>query len=163
MFKKIASLAIISVILTTANARESMPTQNKSMPFGQNLAEVIKRLEALCESIVLHPDQALEVPTATQSQTQIDCINYQPLQHEGVSEWIFADNQLDIVWVLSPLDTLEESKSGLSEKGIVPDYRLPGMADFYLERGFGYRYQPTEFLYFSDRLIPYYRAWLQSL
>jgi hypothetical protein len=141
----------------------SQPTHNKPLPFGQPRDQVQLRLEQQCAEITIHENLPLEVPTAKVSQTQIDCIDYRPMQHQGTSEWIFADGELDIVWVLSPLETLEAVKADLAQRNVLPEYSLPGMADFYLDRGFGLRFQPTEFLYFSDRLKPYYQAWLESM
>ena len=164
MFNKLFSALLFGFISTLAVANPSgLPTHNNKFPFGQNLAQVLERLKGQCSRLVVNENLPLEVPTATLSQTQIDCFDYKPLQHIGVSEWIFADDFLDIVWVLSPMSELEITKSKLTNNGITPDYSLPNMADFYLDRGFGFRYQPTEALYYSDRLIPYYRAWLENL
>ncbi|MFC3093927.1 hypothetical protein DRW07_10630 [Alteromonas sediminis] len=136
-------------------------TENTFFPFGQKLSAVLTHLETHCTSVSVKRNLDLEVPTATESQTQVDCKNYAPLKHDGLSEWVFADDSLDIVWVLSPMAHLQHTKATLTQQGISADYSMGNMADFYLERGFGFRYQPTEYLYFSDRLKPFYKQWLE--
>lgn len=160
-FKPLYSLALC--ISSFALAEPAYLTNNQTLPFGQSVEDVKEHLETACSDLIVHENQALELPTATSTQLQIDCTDYAPLAHNGLSEWIFADNHLDIVWVLSPRSDLEDVKSTLNKEGITPDYALNGMADFYLERGFGIRYEPSEFLYHSERLTPFYRAWLESL
>ena len=153
MRKTLLMVLTLATLSAFATAKQHYATNNHELPFGQNLTKVLKKLEAQCSTVTVHENLDLEVPTATVSQTQIDCMDYKPIQHSGLSEWVFADGLLDIVWVLSPIDELEATKQTLDKKGILPDYTLTGFADFYLDRGFGFRYQPSEFLYFIPPLL----------
>lgn len=156
-------LALSVCITAMATAESNFITHNQTLPFDQSIDEVKAHLETACSDIILHQNQTLELPTATTSQVQIDCTDYAPMNHQGLTEWVFADNRLDIVWLLTPLSELNKVKNTLENDGIQPDYALDAMADFYLDRGFGIRYEPTELLYHSERLTPFYRAWLESL
>jgi len=162
MHKIVFGTLVSFLALTNVYAGALNITQNTFFPFGQEMDKVLNHLEQNCSSVSVKKGLKLEVPTASVSQSQIDCENYKPLKHEGLSEWVFADNSLDIIWVLSPMEDLETTKATLKEQQIDADYSMENMADFYLERGFGFRYEPTEYLYFSDRLKPFYKQWLEQ-
>ena len=161
-----AYLSVFLVVLMGCTSLDgetpSVPTTREAYPFGVSEEEAEALLADRYESFRRLEHRELMLPTAQRRQTQIDAFGDRRAPWATKSEWLFADNELDLVWVLVEEPFLHELRQVLEGEGIVPDYRLPGMGDFYLRRGFGIRYDPPEFFYFSPRLTEFYRVWLEN-
>ena len=141
----------------------TVPTDRSAFDFGESPEATRLALADRFETLSSPTDQPLEVPTATESQQQIDGTGDAQSPWSTKTELIFANGALEIVWVLTSQEVVVQTLARLAEQGIEPSHSIPGAADFFLDRGFAVRYEPVEFLYFSERIAPFYEGWLESM
>lgn len=118
-------------------------------------------LEPLVETMELRTIEPRELPTATQSQTQLDCTGFEFAGKKRTIELVFGDDQLDLAWVLTEATEETSLIDGYTQLFGQPTHQIEG-ATFFLDHGVAVRNQPHEILFLSERLQGAYAQWLDS-
>lgn len=151
-----------SSILTVSSCQTPSSIEKPTVfEFGTSAEEIMVRIEPLVESMNLRTIEPAELPTVTQSQTQLDCTGFEFSGKKRNIELIFADDQLDIVWVLTEAEEEASFINGYTELYGEPTHQIDD-ATFFLNNGVAVRNQPHEILFLSERLQGIYAQWLES-
>ncbi len=130
--------------------------------FGSNIDVIKTTLHEQGFKIIERSITPIELPTAKESQTQIDVEGIIFGGKEWFIELIFADGILDMMWILTDAEEEVVIKSHLQSKIGDPSHTVPE-AWFYFNHNIALRNQPHEVLFISDRLKEPYRMWLESI
>lgn len=140
---------------------QKLVTKPSVFKFGSSIDEIQENIASVSDSMHVKTDEALQLPTAKNNQTQIDVYGYKYAGKKRKVELIFADGVLDIVWILTEA---EEEKQFLDrfKKMYGDPTHLTSEVTFFLENGTAVRNQPHEVLFISDRLKEPYKHWLAT-
>ena len=130
------------------------------MQFGKSMSEIRQVLGPLCDSISERLNEPIQLPTAQKTQSQLDCYGFQYAGKKRKVELIFADDQLDIVWILTEAEEEEFFLNGFKELYGEPTHRMED-ATFFLNEGTALRNKPHEVLFISERLKEPYKQFLE--
>jgi len=129
--------------------------------FGETKSNIMMSLDSICKITDDRIITPIQLPTAKKSQSQVDCEKFQYFGKKRKAEFIFADDILDMVWIL----TLPEEEDTLIA-GFTALYGKPTHikedVTFFLNNGVAVRNDPHEVLFISDRLKEPYRAFLED-
>ena len=157
IIKLSASLILVFLI--------SIPSTDISKPevmeFGKSMAEIKQTLGPLCDSILERLNEPIQLPTAQKSQSQLDIYGFVFEGKKRNVELIFADDQLDIVWILTEAEEEEEFITAFTKQFGNPTHKLESIT-FFVDHGAAVRNQPHEVLFISERLKGPYKQWLDS-
>lgn len=159
LFPKMALL--ISCCLLVACGQNTSITRPEVFEFGASLTIMQEQMSPLCTQITVRDDEPLQLPTATRTQAQLDCEGFLFEGKKRKVELIFADDQLDIVWILTEPEEEEKWITDFTEQFGAPTHQMEE-ATFFLDNGVAVRNQPHEILFLSDRLKEPYRQWLSN-
>ena len=135
----------------------------KALPFefGKSMAETKKRILPLCDSVNERLNEPIQLPTAIKSQSQLDCEGFIYAGKKRKVELIFADDALDMIWILTEAEEeisfIREFKKLYGEPTHVKED-----ITFFLNDGVAVRNKPHEILFISERLKAPYKEWLNS-
>jgi hypothetical protein len=115
----------------------------------------------LCATIEARTIEPRQLPTAQRTQTQLDCTGFRYAGKAREAELVFADDQLELVWILTEPEEEDFFIEQFTERFGPPTHVLPD-ATFFLDDGVAVRNDPDEVLFLSDRLREPYRQWLAS-
>lgn len=132
------------------------------MKFGSSLKEIKEYLDKKGYNYEERNITPIELPTATESQIQLDVQGVKFGGKERFAELIFADGVFDMVWILTEAEEEEIIKKHFAEVYGNPTHVMPG-AWFHLNDGVGLRNEPHEVLFISERLKEPYRMWFKSM
>lgn len=157
------------VLINPTNECSSVPTtqtDNWEKPefieFGSSLEEIKEYLGKKGYDYEERNITPIELPTATESQIQLDVQGVKFGGKERFAELIFADGVFDMVWILTEAEEEEIIKKHFAEEYGNPTHVMPG-AWFHLNDGVGLRNEPNEVLFISERLKQPYRMWFKSM
>ena len=105
--------------------------------------------------------EEIQLPTAQKSQSQLDIYGFVFEGKKRNVELIFADDQLDIVWILTEAQEEVEFITAFTKQFGNPTHRLESIT-FFVNDGAAVRNQPHEVLFISERLKGPYKQWLDS-
>lgn len=148
-------LSIVVALIMFLNGCAS-PQYSTSKPeefaFGESVESIKEKISTKCLDMKLKDIVPITAPLAEESQTQIDCFGFDYAGNPRKVELVFQDDQLDIVWVLFPVE--EREKIIASFMAI---YGEPSMTiDFgtiFLQANAAVRNNPSEVLFASDRQV----------
>lgn len=149
---------------STIQPEADVPTVTKpeAFQFGTSLAYTRDLVLPLCDSVTELLNEPILLPTAVESQSQLDCWGFTYAGAPRKAELIFADDSLDIVWILTEAEEesyfIEEFTALFGEPTHIAEE-----ITFFLDHGVGVRNNPHEVLFISDRLKEPYGEWLDSL
>ena len=132
------------------------------MEFGSSLEEIKEYLDKKGYNYEERNITPIELPTATESQIQLDVQGVKFGGKERFAELIFADGVFDMVWILTEAEEEDIIKKHFAEVYGNPTHVMPG-AWFHLNDGVGLRNEPHEVLFISERLKEPYRMWFKSM
>ncbi len=105
-----------------------------------------------CEKVTEKNIVPITAPLAKSSQKQIDCFGFLYAGKKRKVEFVFQDDQLDLIWILIPNDEKEEVIKKMTEF-----YGQPSMTieygTIYLQANAAFRNDPTEVLFASNRQV----------
>ena len=140
-----------------------LPAQEITKPdiftFGSSLEEMKKKIEPFCDEVVVRLNEEQQLPTATESQSQLDVAGFMFAGKKRKVELIFANDQLDLIWILTEHDEEKSFIESYKELYGDPTHELDEVT-FFLEHGVAVRNKPHEILFISERLKEPYRQWL---
>ena len=153
------SAPIIFVFLISVSSNDI--TKPGVMQFGKSMSEIKQVLGPLCDSISERLNEPIQLPTAQKTQSQLDCYGFEYAGKKRKVELIFADDQLDIVWILTEAEEEEFFLRGFKELYGAPTHMMED-ATFFLNDGTALRNKPHEVLFISERLKQPYRQYLEQ-
>ena len=164
-FKKYLTAPILCLLLITIIQSFKSPDLNIEKPdvfaFGETKEDILKRMKGKCTSITEQNITPIQLPTAKSSQVQLDCEGFLFAGKKRKVELVFADNILDMVWVLTDANEEEYFIESYGKIYGKPTHKIEG-ATFFLNNGVGIRNEPHEVLFISDRLKEPYNQWLSQ-
>lgn len=148
--------------LFSCNKQSQKISKPAVFEFGTSMNQMKIQVRTLSESLKERMDEPLQLPTATRSQTQLDIAGFMYAGKKRDVELIFADDALDIIWILTEAEEeatfIEAFKALYGE----PTHIKDGFT-FFLNNGVAVRNSPPEVLFISDRLKEPYKAFLENL
>lgn len=152
---------LLLIIASCAVHKQSDIPDQPLFVFGSSMQETQALLKAHSDSIIVRRNEPIQVPTAQKEQSQLDVYGYKYAGKKRKVELIFADDVLDIAWLLTDADEetkfIEYFKSKFGE----PTHNTPEVT-FFINDRVAVRNQPHEVLYISQRLVEPYKQFLQK-
>lgn len=130
--------------------------------FGASLETVRPLLEAACTRLTIRDMPLEQMPVAQSSHVQADCAG---LDHAGTpreAEFVFADDALAFVWVLTGAEEAETLRAALIAAHGTPSHDLP-MATAFTQAHLALRHDTPELLYYGDHIAPLYVGWFDQM
>ena len=156
-------LSIISIILFCFS--QSVVSQSITKPevikFGDTKTNIMLALDSVCKIVNDEQVSPIELPTAKTSQSQVDCEKFKYAGKKRTAEFIFADDILDMVWILTDPEEEDTLIAGFTKLYGKPTHIKDGVT-FFLNAGVAVRNDPHEVLFISDRLKASYKVWLEK-
>jgi uncharacterized protein YndB with AHSA1/START domain len=131
------------------------------LTFGESKETVTKKLESLCTSFTVKQIKPIQLPTASTSQTQIDCEGFRYAGRARKAELVFADGILDLIWILTDASEEPHFISNFTSLYGKPTHELEEVT-FFLDHGVAVRNKPHEVLFISERLKKPYAGFLRQ-
>ena len=157
----ITTLFVLSMALISCDSGADKVTKPEVLEFGQSMAYIKDRVMPACDSIYERKNEPIQLPTARDSQSQLDCFGYMYAGKKRNLELIFADDALDIIWILTEEEEeqffIEEFRKIYGE----PTHKMDDVT-FFLNHGTAVRNKPHEVLFISERLKVPYGEWLKQ-
>jgi hypothetical protein len=154
-------LFIIVIVFMSCETKSKIITKPLPFEFGISMAETKNRILPLCDSINERLNEPIQLPTALKSQSQLDCEGFTYAGKKRRVELIFADDALDIIWILTEAEEeilfIEEFKKLYGDPTHIKED-----ITFFLNDGVAVRNKPHEILFISERLKAPYGEWLNS-
>ena len=129
--------------------------------FGKSLSEIKAQITPLSDSISVRLNEEIQLPTAQKSQSQLDVYGFVFQGKKRNVELIFADDQLDIVWILTKAEEEKEFIADFTAQYGEPTHKMETIT-FFVNDGVAVRNQPHEVLFISERIKAPYKQWLDS-
>ena len=153
-------IALVSITLLIACTTQNNTLEKPNiLKFGTSMQEMEAHLMPLSDSLSVRLDEPLQLPTAKKSQAQLDVYGFEFGGKKRTLELIFADDALDIVWILIEKDEAQKFIHELKEKYGAPTHITPE-ATFFLNHGVAVKNAPHEVLFISNRLKEPYGQFL---
>lgn len=167
---RLSTLALTTASLLSlaacAHADTPIPAGPQAAPaaavFGGNLATIQPLLDAACESVTIRELPLEEMPIAQTSHIQAECSG---LDHAGApreAEFVFADDALAFVWVLTGADEAGTLRAALESAHGTPSHDLPPATAFTQAR-LALRHDTPELLYYGEHVAPMYEGWFDQM
>ncbi len=144
-------LGVIVLIQGCASSRNSI-VKPEEFAFGQSVSSIKGKLANKCSRLVDKDIIPITAPLAKKSQTQIDCFGFMYAGMPRNVELVFQDDQLDIVWILFPVEEREKLISNFTSIYGKPSMTIE-FGTIYLQANAAIRNQPSEVLFASDRQV----------
>lgn len=129
--------------------------------FGSSMEDTQRQLQAYSDSIVVRRNEPMQLPTATKEQSQLDVYGYDYAGKKRLVELIFADDVLDIAWILTDAEEEATFIDVFADKYGEPTHVTPE-ATFFIDDRVAVKHQPHEVLYISERLVEPYKQFLKG-
>lgn len=159
-YLKITCLLSMLTFFACSNPTETI-TKPEVLEFGSSMAEMKEGLQPLSDTMTERLEEPLQLPTAKTTQSQLDVSGFLYAGKNRNIELIFADDALDIIWILT--EAAEESIFIEAFKALYgePTHIKDGVT-FFLNDGVAVRNNPPEVLFISDRLKEPYKMFLEG-
>lgn len=160
-YLKITCLLCMLTLLSCGNQTPTI-TKPPVFEFGSSMNQIKAQISSLSDAQNEKLDEPLQLPTATQTQAQLDISGFMYAGKKRDVELIFADDALDIIWILT--EAAEESIFIEAFKALYgePTHIKDGVT-FFLNDGVAVRNNPPEVLFISDRLKAPYKMFLEGV
>ena len=151
---------VISIFLSL-NIGNKQTTKPEVFEFGKSLSEIKAQVTPLSDSTSVRLNEEIQLPSAQKSQSQLDIYGFEFEGKKRNVELIFADDQLDIVWILTKAEEEKMFVNAFTKQYGEPTHKMEIMT-FFVNDGVAVRNQPHEVLFISERLKAPYKQWLDS-
>ncbi|WP_304073785.1 hypothetical protein [Maricaulis maris] len=160
-------LAVATTVLTAcASAQPPAHAGPERAPdaarFGSSLDVIRPLLDAACSALTIRELPLEEMPIAQTSHVQADCTG---LDHAGAprdAEFVFADDALAFVWVLTDAGEADVLRASLEAAHGAPSHDLPPATAFTQAR-LALRHDTPELLYYGAHVAPMYEGWFDQM
>tara|TARA_R110000868_G_scaffold2384_3_gene17623 strand:- start:7619 stop:8146 length:528 start_codon:yes stop_codon:yes gene_type:complete len=132
------------------------------MQFGASLDTMRAAFDAACETYDVRELSPADLPIATTSHVQVDCRGFDHAGAVRLAEFVFADDALAFVWVLT--DASEETvlRAALEASFGTPTHDADAIIAF-ADSHTALRRDVPELLYYSPDIADMYRAFFDQM
>ena len=167
MKKKSTNLVSVPILIVFTLLLQTVQMQSQSIEkpevfvFGQSKEKIAQKIAPLCTSTTYLENEPIQLPTAKKMQSQLDCEGFMYAGKPRKVELVFADEILDMVWILT--DEAEEQRFIARFKELYGEpTHIIDDTTFFLNHGVAVRNKPHEVLFISGRLKKPYEQFLQN-
>ncbi|WP_300529110.1 hypothetical protein [Maricaulis sp.] len=161
---RLAALSAAALALTSA------PTLAMAEPldlpaaieFGASPDALSSAFDDLCESYQVHQLDPAELPIAQHSHIQVDCRGFAHAGANRLAEFVFADEALAFVWVLTEAEEEAAHLAALQQRFGTPTHDTAMFVAF-ADDNVALRRDIPEFLYYGEVIAPMYRGWFDQM
>lgn len=161
MIKTLSAAALAALTFSAASSASDLSAPD-AFTFGSGLDAMTSTFATLCERHDVRELDPAELPIAQSSHVQVDCHGFSHAGDTRLAEFVFADDALAFVWVL----TRAEEEAGFLER-LTADMGTPShdtpMFVAFADYNMALRRDIPEFLYYGDHIAPMYRAWFDQM
>ncbi len=167
MKKKTKNLLTAHILLILAFLFQTFQIQSQSIEkpevfvFGETKENIMQKIIQQCASTAYRENEPIQLPTAKKMQSQLDCEGFMYYGKPRNVELVFADNILDMVWILTDKAEEQQFIAKFKEKYGEPSHIIED-ATFFLNHGVAVRNKPHEVLFISERLKKPYEQFLNN-
>ncbi|MFC4347290.1 hypothetical protein ACFO5Q_05490 [Kordiimonas lipolytica] len=158
--KHIITAGVIAIATTaTAHADDFKP---EAIDFDQSLPSMRTVLSAVCSSTTERNIDPIEIPGTRRAQTQIDCTGLSFGGKLRLAEFVFRDDELALVWVLT--DKVEEQaiEARMTKLFGTPSHKA-GSATAFTHAHTALRKDIAEVLFYAPSVAPMFEAWFDQM
>lgn len=130
--------------------------------FSASVAGMRTVLEPVCTSLAVHEFDVADLPIAEHSHTQIDCTGFLHAGQPRLAEFVFADDVLAFVWILTTQAEEASLHDALTARFGSPSHTAEGVIA-YVDHQVALRRDTPELLYYSENFAPEYREWFDQM
>ena len=160
----LTALALFASPACATNPATSGPdvTLPAVIEFGAGVAAMQASLAPFCSSLERREMDVAELPVARLSHTQLDCAGFAHAGGERLAEFVFADDTLVFVWILTTAAEEGALTAALTGEFGVPTHALDGVFAW-TDDHVALRRDTPELLYYSEAVAPQYRGWFDQM
>jgi hypothetical protein len=157
-----AALFCLPVMTSTAIAAEPSVVTPAVFEFGSSVAHMNASLQSACETLDVRELDVADMPIAQNSHTQIDCHGFDHAGQPRLAEFVFADDALAFVWVLTEAEEAPVLRAALEAEFGTPTHDT-SMFTAFADNNVSLRHDTPEFLYYGEHIAPMYRGWFDQM
>ena len=157
-----AAITLAACATTPSPAQAGPDTAPVMARFDASLDTIRPMLDAACDTLTIRDLPLEEMPVAQTSHIQADCTG---LDHAGApreAEFVFADDALAFVWVLTEAEEAGELRAALEAAHGAPSHDLPPATAF-TQANLALRHDTPELLYYGAHIAPMYQGWFDQM
>lgn len=132
------------------------------MQFGASLDALRANFSEACETHDVRELDPAELPIATTSHVQVDCHGFEHAGSARLAEFVFADDALAFVWVLTDANEEAVLRAALEASYGTPTHDAAGIIAF-ADNHTALRRDVPELLYYSAEFADTYRAFFDQM
>lgn len=160
-------LPALAALCYAATAATAGPTTEpvgapKVAEFGATVSAMQTALASHCSQIETRELDIAKLPVAKHSHTQIDCHGLQHAGGERLAEFVFADDALVFVWVLTNAEEEDALLKALNQHYGPPSHDLDAVVAF-TDHRLALRRDKAELLYYGEAVAELYSGWFDSM
>ena len=130
--------------------------------FGASLATLTPAFDTLCTTHEVRTLDPADLPIAQTSHIQVDCQGFDHAGANRLAEFVFADDQLAFIWILTEASEESMHLAALTARFGSPTHDTPVFVAW-ADDDLALRRDTPEFLYFGEAVAPMYRAWFDQM
>jgi len=161
IFPPLTIIAMLSAACVHAEKTEIDVARPDAARFGESLDAMAPTFADACDNHEVRGLELAALPIATTSHIQVDCRGFYHAGAERLAEFVFADDSLVFVWVL----TSAEEEPALLER-LIASYGTPthdtALFAAFADNNLALRRDIPELLYYSEAVAPLYRGWFDQ-
>lgn len=139
------------------------PSAPAAFQFGAGEADHAATFESACTSLERRELPTEGMPMAAESHVQFDCQGFDYYGAPRLAEFVFVDDALSHVWVLTDADDLAGLADAFDAGFGTPSHVVPGMVRAYIPARAALRYDVPEALYMAEGTAPFFAGWFDGL
>ncbi|MBR9824478.1 MAG: hypothetical protein GYB36_01600 [Alphaproteobacteria bacterium] len=158
------ALFLSTALIATACASAQADPLNldPAIQFEASLSSLTPAFDRLCDTYDVRTLDPAELPIAQSSHVQIDCHGFDHAGASRLAEFVFADDALAFIWVLTEADEEAAHLARMRERYGAPSHDTPLFVAFTDDRT-ALRRDIPEFLYYGDHIAPVYQGWFDQM
>lgn len=132
-----------------------------SARFGSSVAVMTPEFENKCDRYEVRQLDPAELPIAQTSHVQVDCSGFSHAGKKRLAEFVFADDRLAFIWVLTTAAE-EETLLKLLRAAYGEPTHDTSLFVAFADDNLALRRDIPELLYYSQTVAPVYRGWFDQ-
>ncbi len=161
LFLPLTLIAVPLVGCVHAQAMNANIAPPDSAQFGSSLAAMTNEFATKCERYDVRELDPAQLPIAETSHVQVDCHGFSHAGGKRLAEFVFADDALAFIWVLTTAEEEETLLKQLKATYGQPTHDTPLFVAF-ADDNLALRRDIPELLYYAAAVAPLYRSWFDQ-
>ena len=155
-------LPVFAAMTACASAQADELGLPENIAFGAGLEAMAPVFEQMCDAHDVRTLDPADLPIAETSHVQVDCRGFEHAGSARLAEFVFADDHLVFVWVLT--EAIEEVThlAAMRDRYGDPTHETSAFVAYADDR-IALRRDIPEFLYYGEAVAPMYRAWFDQM